>query len=191
MADNAFTPGQGVPARLVAGDLWQWRADGMAAAYPSPDFTLSYSLAPKTGGTSTVAAAVADADGWLVTVPAASTATIPAGTFAWSLFAVRVSDGARQTVCAGVLEVAPNPTAALDTRTKARRLLDAINAVLENRITKDVESYSIEGRALTRVPLEVLNTTRARLMREVQAEEAAAAGRRPGPRLIKMGFANG
>lgn len=188
MSDNAFTPGQGVPSRLVAGDLWAWRVDGMTAAYPSDAFTLSYSLAPKAGGTPTTAAAQADADGWAVTVAPATTAALAAGSYGWTLFAMRISDGARQTVCAGVLEVAPDPAQGGDTRTQARKLLDAINAVLEGRITKDVESYSIEGRSLTRVPLEVLRTTRARLMREVQAEERLAAGRRPGPRYQRLRF---
>jgi len=188
MSDNAFTPGQGVPSRLVAGDLWQWRADGLATAYPADTFGLSYVLAPKAGGTPTTAPAVADANGWGVTVAAATTATLAAGTYAWTLFATRTSDGARQTVCAGALEVAPDPAGAGDTRTAARKMLDAINAVLEGRITKNVESYSIEGRSLTRVPFEVLRNTRARLMREVQAEDALARGRRPGPRYQRMRF---
>lgn len=191
MTDNAFTPGQGIPTRLVAGDLWTWRADGFAAAYPSAAFSLSYTLAPKIGGTATQAPATADPDGWVVSVVPSVTAALAAGTYAWTLFATRTSDGARQTVCAGVLEVAPDPAQAADTRSTAQKLLDAVNAVLEGRITKDVESYTIEGRSLTRVPLEVLRGTRARLMREVQAEQAAARGRHPGMRVKKMRFNNG
>lgn len=191
MADNAFTIGQGIPSALVAGDLWEWRLDGMSAAYPYPDFSLFYAIAPQGGGTATTAAAVADADGWIVSVSPAVTAPLAPGRYAWTLFSVRTSDSARRTVCAGVLEVKPDPATAADTRSKARRLLDAIDSVLEGRITKDVESYSIEGRALTRIPFEALRNTRARLLREVQAEEAAAAGHRPGPRYQRMGFGNG
>lgn len=176
MADNAFTAGQGVPARLVAGDFWTWRADGLLAAYPPASYSLAYSLAPREGGTATTASATSDADGWVVEVPAATTAPLAAGTYAWTLTATRLSDGARATICAGTVEVAPDPSAAGDTRTPARRLLDAIESVLEGRVSKDVDAYSIEGRSLTRIPFAELRATRARLLREVAAEERAAKG---------------
>lgn len=188
MSDNAFTPGQGVPSRLVAGDLWAWRVDGMLAAYPPDAFNLSYSLAPHAGGAVVNVSAVSDADGWSISIPSATTASLTPGLYGWTLFATRISDGARQAICSARFEVSPDPAQGGDARTQARKLLDAINAVLEGRITKDVESYSIEGRSLTRVPLEVLRTTRARLMREVQAEERLAKGQRPGPSYTRLRF---
>ena len=188
MMDNAFTAGQGVPARLVAGNFWTWRADGLAAAYPASAYSLAYTFAPRNGGTATAVLAAGDADGWLVEVPGATTAALVSGSYAWSLTATRTADGAAASIVSGVLEVAPNPTAGSDTRTPARRHLDAINAVLDGRITKDVETYSIEGRALTRVPLEILHKMRARYMAEVQAEDRAACGKSPGPRVRKLRF---
>jgi hypothetical protein len=188
MTENVFTAGQGVPARLVAENFWTWRADGLAAAYPSDAYSLAYTFAPRIGGTATVVSATGDADGWLVEVPGATTAPLVPGTYAWSLVATRISDGASASIVCGVLEVTPNPAGGTDTRTTARRHLDAINAVLDGRITKDVESYSIEGRALTRVPLEVLHKLRARYMAEAQAEDRLAAGKAPGPRVRKLRF---
>lgn len=188
MTENAFTAGQGVPVRLVAGDFWTWRADGLSAAYPSTDYSLSYSFAPKAGGTAISAPATADADGWLVSVVGATTAALLAGPYAWSLIATRSSDGATATIVSGVVQIAASGLVGGDTRTTARRHLDAINAVLDGRITKDVESYSIEGRALTRVPLEVLSTLRSKYMSEVQAEERVAAGKSSGPRVRKVFF---
>ena len=70
---DAFTPGQGVPAQLVAGDAWAWRADGFATVYPSPDYALTYHLTPASGGAPIVAAVAADAAGLAVSVPAATT----------------------------------------------------------------------------------------------------------------------
>ena len=188
MTENAFTAGQGVPVRLVAGDFWTWRADGMAEAYPSDAYSLAYSFAPKAGGTSISTPATADADGWLVTVAGATTTSLAAGPYAWALIATRLSDSATATVVCGVVQIAAAATTGGDTRTTARRHLDAINAVLDGRITKDVESYSIEGRALTRVPLEILTTLRAKYMSEVQAEERLAAGKSSGPRVRKVAF---
>ncbi|AKU43294.1 hypothetical protein RCCRONUS_5 [Rhodobacter phage RcCronus] len=188
---NAFTLGQGVPAQLVAGDAWAWRADGLAVAYPSPEYVLTYHLAPQGGGAPIGAAAAADATGLVVGVPAATTAGAAPGPWRWTLTALRLADNARATIAAGAFRVWPDLTTGGDTRSQARRLLDAINAVLEKRITKDVENYSIEGRALTRTPLEVLRSTRARLMREVAAEDAAAAGRPGGLHHRKVRFGHG
>jgi hypothetical protein len=43
-----------------------------------------------------------------------------------------------------------------DLRSHARKVLDAINAVIENRATVDQQSYSIAGRSLTRMSLDDL-----------------------------------
>ena len=64
-----------------------------------------------------------------------------------------------------------------DGRTHAKKVLDAIMAVLENRATKDQESYSIAGRTLSRTPLADLQTLRDRYRgeytQELRAEKAA------------------
>ena len=188
MTDNAFTPAQGIPSNLVAGDLWTWRLDEFAALYPSAVYSLAYSIAPKSGGAPTSAPAVADADGWVVSIlPAVTTALAPTA-YAWTLIATRTSDGARVSIRCGDFTVSPDPSQSNDTRSQAQRLLDAVNAVLEGRATKDVEAYSIEGRSLTRTPFEILRNTRVRLMREVQAEQAAAKGKGTGPRYRKVRF---
>lgn len=179
MADNAFTPGQGIPVRLSVGDFWTWRADGFLAAYPPSEYGLSYIITPRGGGTPIVAPAQADADGWLVQVPATTTASAEDGAWTWAAIATRTLDGARVSLITGSVIVDPDPTAGRDTRTTARKMLDAIEGVLSGRIVKDVDAYTIEGRSLTRVPFEVLRQTRDRLRREVAAEDRARSGRGP------------
>lgn len=184
--NNAFNPGQGVPDTLTAGDAWAWKADGFAAVYPAPDYSLAYHLAPRHGGGAIVVPAVPVADGFLVTVAAAATSAAAPGPWAWSLKVTRAADGASVTVATGAVEIRPDAATGADTRTQARRFLDAINAVLEGRATKDVEAYTIEGRSLTRVPFMELRVTRARLLREVAAEEG-----RGGLRYSKVRFRHG
>lgn len=174
MPENAFTPAQGVPARLSAGDFWTWRADIFAGAYPGTDYGLTYSLAPRQGGTATDLAASWDGDGWLVSASGATTASLAPGSYAWSLLVTRTTDSAQVTICTGTTEVLA--AAGADQRSYARRLLEAIEARLEGRATKDVDAYSIEGRSLTRIPFAELRATRARLLREVAAEDRAARG---------------
>lgn len=187
MTDNAFTPQQGVPTRLSAGDLWTWRADGFADVYPDPSYALTFHIQPRSGGTPIVAAAAADTDGWLVTVPSATTINATPGEHTWALVATRQSDGAVVTICTGALEVTASATSNVDTRSTAEKHLAAINAVLDGRITKDVESYTIEGRALTRVPMADLYKLRGKYQAEVNAERRARSGKgRFGVRKIGM-----
>lgn len=183
---NAFEPGQGVPETLMAGDAWAWRADGFKAVYPATDYSLAYHLAPRNGGAAVQVAAAADQDGFLASVPAVTSASFAPGPWAWALKVTRTADGAAVTVATGAVAIQANPAAGADTRTQARRLLDAINAVLEGRAAKDVESYSIEGRALTRIPFVELRAFRARLLREVAQEEG-----RGRPRYSKVRFRHG
>lgn len=56
----------------------------------------------------------------------------------------------------------------------AQTVLAAIEAVIERRATVDQESYSIDGRSLSRTPLAELYKFRARYMDEVAREAAAA-----------------
>lgn len=173
---NAFNPGQGVPASVVAGDAWAWRVDGLVAVYPSPEFSLAYHLAPRTGGAAVVLPVQPDAEGLRVFVMGDATAALAPGSWVWSLKVSRASDGAQITAATGCFEVKASPAAGADQRSQSRRLLDAINAILEGRVVKDVESYSIEGRSLTRIPFAELRTFRARLMREVAAEGCGPSG---------------
>lgn len=185
---NAFIPGQGVPGSLNAGDAWSWRADGFASVYPSPEYALAYHLTPQSGGAPIVAPAFFSADGYMVTVAPAVTAEASPGAWVWALRVTRSMDGAAVTVATGAVTIHPNPAHGGDRRTAARKLLDAVESVLAGRITKDVESYSIEGRALTRIPFLELRAMRAKLLREVAAEEGrgGAAGMRH--RKTRIGY---
>lgn len=74
-------------------------------------------------------------------------------------YAVIVTDGTDEySVERGSFEVELRPDLNFDSdlRTHARKVLDAIEAVIENRATVDQSSYSIAGRSLTRMPIEEL-----------------------------------
>jgi hypothetical protein len=65
-----------------------------------------------------------------------------------------------------------------DTRTHARKVLDAIEAVIEGRATKDQYEYQIQGRMLRLTPLPDLIKFRqlykAEMQREIQAANVQA-----------------
>lgn len=72
----------------------------------------------------------------------------------------------------GRVEVLPDPTQAPDREltTHAERTLAAIEAVLENRASKDQQSYSIAGRSITRIPITELLELRKQYKAEVQSQ---------------------
>lgn len=172
MAD-IFAAGEGVPGRVTAGDLWTWRADALAGAYDPAGHALAYTLRPEAGGPVVdLALAIADSGGWRVEVAPAVTAAIEPGRYRLCALLTRASDGARAVAAEALLAVAPDPaTSTGDGRSRNRRILDAIEATIEGRASKDAESYSIEGRSISRTPLDVLHKLAGHYRRAVAREE--------------------
>lgn len=72
-----------------------------------------------------------------------------------------------------------------DLRGHAQRVLDAIEAVIEKRATKDQESYTIAGRSLSKTPISELLK-----LRDAYKEEVKTNGRKlPRAVLTKFGVA--
>lgn len=157
-----------------AGDLWAWRREDLSSDYPASAWTLTYRFKNAAGGFEVVA--VADGDYFEATVAAATTAAIAAGVYAWQ---ARVSSGTSYyTVDSGEFKVLPNLFAgsagtASDQRTHARKVLEAIEAVLEGRATTDQEEYTIGNRSLKRIAITDLLVFRDRYRMAVAREDQA------------------
>ncbi|MBW4709580.1 hypothetical protein KX928_17475 [Roseobacter sp. YSTF-M11] len=124
------------------------------SAYPSPYYALALTLSLQTGGPVTTLNAAADATAWRFTVDSAVTSTLTPGVYAWAVLATEGGTGNRTTICRGTLTVDPDPaTATGDTRSNNARILDAIEATIEGRATKDADAWTIEGRSITRTPI--------------------------------------
>ncbi len=114
---------------------------------------------------------------WFFSVGMAESEAIAPGRYQW--FVIANNDYERKTISQGYATVEPNVSAGsdaelkLDARTHARRMLAAIEAVLEKRASSDQQSYSIGGRSLARTPIPDLIRLRAMYRREVAAEERA------------------
>ena len=96
--------------------------------------------------------ATADGDTHTASIAAAVSADIPAGDYTWQAIA---DDGALdfKQIDAGALTVEKDLALADDgfeTRTFARRMLDAIEARLESTSDRDDISYSTEGLSVSR-----------------------------------------
>ena len=90
-------------------------------------------------------------------------------------YAVRVSHNSYGlTVASGEFVLMADPTAgAQDSRTHARRVLDAIEAVIEGRATKDQMSVSVAGYSISRMTVSELFELRDRYRQEVVQEKYA------------------
>lgn len=160
------------PASVTAGDTVSWLKS--LAAYPaSAGWVLAYTLINSANKyTATASASGAD---HLVSVSAATTAAWVAGTYSWQ---ATVTNGAeRYTVGTGRMVVAPNMAAAatLDTRSSARKALEAVDALLEQYGAKAyLQGFEIAGRRQQfHNPGEFLKF-RDRLKAEVAREDNAA-----------------
>lgn len=160
------------PTRVTAGDTVTWLKS--LSDYPATSgWVLSYTLINGTAKiTSTTTASGAD---HLVSIAAATTAVWAAGTYTWQAVVTKAAE--RYTVGQGAMVVAPDLAAAAtyDTRTSARKALDAVNVLMETYGAKAyMQGYEINGRKQQfHTPGDFL-AFRSRLMAEVAREDNAA-----------------
>ena len=123
------------------------------------------------GATSTFnKAATAQADGsFLVTIDPSDTANLPPGAYR---YAERVTNGPDVYDLVGdelVVQIEPNlataPAGAF--LTHSEKTLQVIEAALSGRLTADLESYQIAGRAVTKIPIKELRELRGWYAAEV------------------------
>lgn len=162
------------PAQLVAGDRAMWKRTDLGADYPPASYTLKYSARLEgSGATEITFTAAGSGSDFIVEIAAATTAAWAPGRYHWQAYIIRTSDSQRITVDSGTFTIKANrDEATTDPRTHAKKVLDAIEAVLEGRATKDQESVTIAGRTLQRTPLPDLIALRTEYRMEVRAEEA-------------------
>lgn len=170
-ADIPSTP----PAALRAGDTAKWRRE--LPDYPaSAGWQLKVALVGQAGAYNATAAA--DGDAHAFTIAATTTASWAPGRYVLTEFVVQGAE--RYTLGTSELQVLPDlavATTGSDTRTHARKVLDAIEAWLETK-APTAASVEVAGRKLANYPLADLLSLRDRYRAEVRRETAGAGGGR-------------
>lgn len=171
------------PRELRNGDTWKWRREDLSD-YPAPTWALRYYFKNATSHFEIVSAA--DGVNHAVTVDSVTTGGYTAGAYNWVAYVELVGSSPveRYQVDQGTFRALPSFANAspLDTRSHARKVYEAICAVLERRATMDQEEYKIGDRELKRTPLPELVRLKQQYGTAVQAELAAeglANGHRP------------
>lgn len=161
------------PAKLVAGDRFTWKRDDLANEYPVGTFALTYEFHEDSGGGNkkfTITATEADST-YYIEVGSSTTASYETGDYIWEAYITRSADSERIMVDSGRTEITTNlANTNADLRSHAKKVVDAIEAVLENRSTMDQSSMSIAGRSLSRTPLPDLLELRDRYKAEYLKE---------------------
>jgi hypothetical protein len=177
------------PEELRVGLTWQWRREDLAD-YPASTWTLTYWFKQQaSSGAKFSIVASADGDAYSISVAAATTAGYTADDYTW--VAVVTSGTEAFEVDHGTAKILPkyNADAALDDRSHAKKVLEAIEAVIEGRASKDQEEYTIGNRSLKRTPLEDLmklrNQYKAEVFRE-QLEENARNGKQGSKLVVRL-----
>jgi hypothetical protein len=171
------------PEKLTSGVTWKWKKT--ISDYPASECTLTYYL-HKDGATATSFSATADGDSYLVTVAAATTAAYASGIYDFIGWVIKGTE--KFEVFNSMIEVLPNPTnsSAYDPRSHARRVMELLEAAMEGRVPNGMESYSIGGRSINKIPLNQLRELWEKYKQDVVMEEQAERlvnGRRSGKNI--------
>lgn len=160
------------PQSITAGDTVKFHSSIDINTFPDPEWTVKYKVIGTTNFKEVTA--TVDGDNFLVTFTESDTAAFAKEC---SRLVGTVEDGTeRFTIYDDSLEVITDlggASEAVDTRTYAKQVLDAIDAVILGRASKDQESYSIDGRTLNRTAVADLLTLQDKYKAIVVGEERA------------------
>ncbi len=162
------------PLVVTAGDLVTWKRS--LPDYPADDgWVLSYALT-KSNVRITFSASASGSD-HLVSVAAATSAAWTVGAYLMQGYVTKAATSERYRVFEANTEILTNLAAqssGYDGRSHAKKCLDAIEAVLESRASKAIQSWSGLEQSFSLIPTADLLTMRDKYRVEYQAEQAAS-----------------
>ncbi len=172
--NNALTT---EPTSVVIGTLVQWKRADLSDVYAPASYDLIYNIRLKNGaGVDKSVTATTAADGsFLTSLTSNLTTTMVAGDYVWQAFISRKSDSAKVAVGTGELQLLSNlDQNGADNRSHAQIMVEKIQSLLEGRADKDVSSYSIQGRSLSKMSVTDLMMWRDYYRKEVAKEKQDA-----------------
>lgn len=182
------------PETLVVGDRWVWQRPDLVTDYPTDQYALTYEFHTDSGGGGSHKFTVTASEtttSYVVEVASTITDDYTANQYKWYAFITRTSDSERVAVDNGLTSLVANyADTNADLRTHAKKVLDAVQAVIENRATIDQSSFSIAGRSLSRMSIDELFLVRDRYRAEYNEEvkKARIRNKKPSGNLIGVRF---
>ncbi len=170
------------PEKIAAGDYVQWKREAAGMSIPtgevpkaSAGWVLTYALV-KSSVRIAITAATHETHDFLVTLAAATTGGYAAGVYQWQAYVTKAATSERYMVGSGTIEILPNFAAAssgYDARSHVKKVLDALEAKLEGRASKDQEQIVVGGQVVGMMPIARLLEWYSRYKQAYEAEQAA------------------
>jgi len=167
-----------VPTEFVAGYSIQWKTADNSDLTIADGWTLSYAIV--TAGKNIDIQCTDNGDGYhLAEISAADSKLLPSGQYHWQAYLTKAT--VRHPAGSGQLDVLKNFAdldGGYDARTYWRTVLDNVQAVIQERATKDQSSYTVNGRQLSRTPVADLLVlyNKAKFMVGNEEKEAGLSG---------------
>ena len=168
-ADNAPTK---IPIELVLGDFVQFKLTTYSSDYSNSLHTMAFIARASTGANVEFTInATNSGDDYLFTADSVTTSGFTAGHYHYQVEVIETSSSNRLVLDQGELDVDYDlDINSTDPRTHAEKMLQKIEAVLENRADGDLSSYSIAGRSISKMTPDELLTWRDYYRREVRVQ---------------------
>lgn len=175
----AYTIPTQEPESFAVGDRLQWTRTLTEYPATSEGWTLTYYLRANLPGGQINLEAEASGESFAIDVAPDVTSTWTPGKYVWEAYVSK--SGSRYKVGSGRMELKPDFSAIelpYDGRSHARKVLDAIEAVIQGRSTTDIQRYVMQavGRSIDKMPIADLIKFRDYYLAEVKSEEAKATG---------------
>jgi hypothetical protein len=156
------------PELIYAGETVEWYRS--FSDYPATEYTLKYYL--NGPAAITLTAAAYQTTDHKITVASAGTggsSTWAFGIYSWQAYAEKGSGDTIEKYFIGSGFLTVKTVAG---KSHAKKVLDAIEALMEGRTVSDVENYTIAGRSLTKMSVDDLIKWRNKYKAEYLAEQA-------------------
>jgi len=169
--DESNAP-EGEPLKIVVGDFLQWKKTSLAENYPPSSYSAEYVARIRQGGATEIKLPATERTGYyLFQVSSTTSAEFAVGYYHWQLEVTQTSSGNRIVVERGEFQaIADLDNNGSDPRTHAEVMLDKIEGLLVGRADKDVSSYSIQGRSISKMTISDLLLWRDYYRKEVLKE---------------------
>lgn len=162
------------PDEIRKGTRVQWTRADLTSDYPPSTYRLIFTARSPDGDDKISLTSAQGASGdHLFTVTSSESAAWRPAEFHYQVEIERISDNERVDGYSGTIRIlADLDNNGSDPRSHAQKMLSQIEALLEGRALKDVSSYSINGRSLTKMTIDELIDWRGHYRSEVRQEKA-------------------
>jgi hypothetical protein len=163
---------EGEPLKIVVGDFIQWKKTALAETYPPAAYSAEYVARVASGQSSEIKIAAIERTGYyLFQASSTTSASFEVGYYHWQLEITQTATGNRIVVARGEFEaIADLDNNGADPRTNSEIMLAKIEGLLIGRADKDVSSYSIQGRSISKMTISDLLLWRDYYRKEVAKE---------------------